>query len=168
MRRRAEPRARSRPKYLCRTKRTLEAHVADRVFAAAFFADRRGGALPVAAGFRPGRAGAPDHALLRGLVAARKSVSGGAQGGLERPGVLRARRSCDQPLRDRHDIVFSLERVPGCDIYRAGDGVHADWLAYRQAFSSRHGPAAHAVCARRTAKCAGWRRGCSRRAGCGG
>jgi UDP-glucose:(heptosyl)LPS alpha-1,3-glucosyltransferase len=38
------------------------------------------------------------------------------------------------PLRDRHDIVFSLERVPNCDIYRAGDGVHADWLAYRQAF----------------------------------
>ena len=38
------------------------------------------------------------------------------------------------PLRDRHDIVFSLERVPRCDIYRAGDGIHADWLAYRQAF----------------------------------
>jgi UDP-glucose:(heptosyl)LPS alpha-1,3-glucosyltransferase len=38
------------------------------------------------------------------------------------------------PLRDRHDLVFSLERVPKCDIYRAGDGVHADWLAYRQAF----------------------------------
>jgi len=38
------------------------------------------------------------------------------------------------PLRDRHDIVFSLERVTHCDIYRAGDGVHADWLAYRQAF----------------------------------
>jgi len=38
------------------------------------------------------------------------------------------------PLRDRHDIVFSLERVPGCDLYRAGDGLHADWLAYRQAF----------------------------------
>jgi UDP-glucose:(heptosyl)LPS alpha-1,3-glucosyltransferase len=38
------------------------------------------------------------------------------------------------PLRDRHDIVFSLERVPHCDIYRAGDGIHADWLAYRQAF----------------------------------
>jgi UDP-glucose:(heptosyl)LPS alpha-1,3-glucosyltransferase len=38
------------------------------------------------------------------------------------------------PLRDRHDIIFSLERVPHCDIYRAGDGVHADWLAYRQAF----------------------------------
>ncbi len=39
-----------------------------------------------------------------------------------------------QPMRDRHDIVFSLERVPGCDLYRAGDGLHADWLAYRQAF----------------------------------
>jgi UDP-glucose:(heptosyl)LPS alpha-1,3-glucosyltransferase len=38
------------------------------------------------------------------------------------------------PMRDRHDLVFSLERVPHCDIYRAGDGIHADWLAYRQAF----------------------------------
>src|SRR5476651_1420208 len=28
-----------------------------------------------------------------------------------------------QPMRDRHDIVFSLERVPKCDIYRAGDGL---------------------------------------------
>jgi UDP-glucose:(heptosyl)LPS alpha-1,3-glucosyltransferase len=40
-----------------------------------------------------------------------------------------------QPLRDRHDIIFSLERVPGCDLYRAGDGIHADWLAYRRAYS---------------------------------
>jgi UDP-glucose:(heptosyl)LPS alpha-1,3-glucosyltransferase len=39
-----------------------------------------------------------------------------------------------KPLHERHDIVFSLERVPVCDIYRAGDGLHADWLAYRQAF----------------------------------
>jgi UDP-glucose:(heptosyl)LPS alpha-1,3-glucosyltransferase len=38
------------------------------------------------------------------------------------------------PLHDRHDIVFSLERVPRCDLYRAGDGVHAEWLGYRQAF----------------------------------
>jgi UDP-glucose:(heptosyl)LPS alpha-1,3-glucosyltransferase len=38
------------------------------------------------------------------------------------------------PMRDRHDLVFSLERVPRSDIYRAGDGIHADWLAYRQAF----------------------------------
>ena len=45
-----------------------------------------------------------------------------------------ARKVMAQPLRDRHDIVFSLERVPGCDLYRAGDGLHADWLAYRRAF----------------------------------
>jgi UDP-glucose:(heptosyl)LPS alpha-1,3-glucosyltransferase len=45
-----------------------------------------------------------------------------------------AARIATIPLRDRHDLVFSLERVPKCDIYRAGDGVHADWLAYRQAF----------------------------------
>lgn len=46
-----------------------------------------------------------------------------------------ARKASEQPLRDRHDIVFSLERVPGCDLYRAGDGVHADWLAHRHSFS---------------------------------
>jgi UDP-glucose:(heptosyl)LPS alpha-1,3-glucosyltransferase len=42
--------------------------------------------------------------------------------------------------RGRYDIVFSLERVPNCDIYRAGDGLHADWLAYRQAFHPVMGP----------------------------
>jgi UDP-glucose:(heptosyl)LPS alpha-1,3-glucosyltransferase len=46
-----------------------------------------------------------------------------------------ARKVIDQPLHDRHDIVFSLERVPRCDIYRAGDGLHADWLAHRHRFS---------------------------------
>jgi UDP-glucose:(heptosyl)LPS alpha-1,3-glucosyltransferase len=45
-----------------------------------------------------------------------------------------ARKVVALPMRDRHDIVFSLERVPGCDLYRAGDGLHADWLGYRQAF----------------------------------
>ncbi len=45
-----------------------------------------------------------------------------------------ARKVITQPMRDRHDIIFSLERVPHCDLYRAGDGLHADWLAYRQAF----------------------------------
>ncbi len=53
--------------------------------------------------------------------------------------VSYAKKVMEQPLRDRHDIVFSLERVPGCDLYRAGDGVHADWLAYRKAFSPRLG-----------------------------
>lgn len=32
------------------------------------------------------------------------------------------------------DITFSLERVPGCDVYRAGDGVHAAWIQRRSVF----------------------------------
>ncbi len=31
----------------------------------------------------------------------------------------------------RFDLVQSHERIPGCHIYRAGDGVHATWLALR-------------------------------------
>lgn len=31
----------------------------------------------------------------------------------------------------RFDIVQSHERVAGCDIYRAGDGVHREWLRQR-------------------------------------
>lgn len=29
------------------------------------------------------------------------------------------------------DLVQSHERIPGCDIFRAGDGVHASWLKQR-------------------------------------
>jgi len=32
------------------------------------------------------------------------------------------------------DILFSLERVWACDVYRAGDGVHRAWLARRSKF----------------------------------
>jgi UDP-glucose:(heptosyl)LPS alpha-1,3-glucosyltransferase len=32
------------------------------------------------------------------------------------------------------DILFSLERVWNCDVYRAGDGVHRAWLARRRRF----------------------------------
>jgi UDP-glucose:(heptosyl)LPS alpha-1,3-glucosyltransferase len=32
------------------------------------------------------------------------------------------------------DILFSLERVWSCDVYRAGDGVHRAWLARRRKF----------------------------------
>jgi UDP-glucose:(heptosyl)LPS alpha-1,3-glucosyltransferase len=32
------------------------------------------------------------------------------------------------------DILFSLERLPSCDIYRAGDGVHRAWLERRSGF----------------------------------
>ena len=31
------------------------------------------------------------------------------------------------------DLVQSHERIPGCDIYRAGDGVHRRWLELRRA-----------------------------------
>jgi len=31
------------------------------------------------------------------------------------------------------DLVQSHERIAGCDIYRAGDGVHAEWLEVRRA-----------------------------------
>ena len=34
------------------------------------------------------------------------------------------------------DVLFSLERVWGCDVYRAGDGVHAAWLERRGQFES--------------------------------
>src|SRR5947208_10489271 len=35
------------------------------------------------------------------------------------------------------DLLMSLERVWSCDVYRAGDGVHASWLARRALFSRR-------------------------------
>lgn len=34
-------------------------------------------------------------------------------------------------LKHGFDIVQSHERIPGCDIYRAGDGVHRRWLDIR-------------------------------------
>jgi UDP-glucose:(heptosyl)LPS alpha-1,3-glucosyltransferase len=34
------------------------------------------------------------------------------------------------------DIVQCHERIPGCDVYRAGDGVHRVWLATRKKNSS--------------------------------
>ena len=40
--------------------------------------------------------------------------------------ALRAREVCD--------FLFSLERIWTCDAYRAGDGVHAAWLAQRARF----------------------------------
>lgn len=34
----------------------------------------------------------------------------------------------------RRDVLFSLERVWNCDVYRAGDGVHRAWLERRRKF----------------------------------
>src|SRR3990172_7495021 len=33
----------------------------------------------------------------------------------------------------KFDLVQSHERIAGCDLYRAGDGVHAHWLEIRRA-----------------------------------
>lgn len=33
--------------------------------------------------------------------------------------------------RESFDLVQSHERIPGCDLYRAGDGVHRRWLQQR-------------------------------------
>jgi UDP-glucose:(heptosyl)LPS alpha-1,3-glucosyltransferase len=35
--------------------------------------------------------------------------------------------------RESFDVVQSHERIPGCDLYRAGDGVHRRWLELRRA-----------------------------------
>jgi UDP-glucose:(heptosyl)LPS alpha-1,3-glucosyltransferase len=37
---------------------------------------------------------------------------------------------------EQFDIVQSHERIPGCDIYRAGDGVHKEWLKQRSRIMS--------------------------------
>jgi UDP-glucose:(heptosyl)LPS alpha-1,3-glucosyltransferase len=37
--------------------------------------------------------------------------------------------------REHFDVVQSHERIPGCDVYRAGDGVHRRWLELRRAAS---------------------------------
>ncbi len=44
-----------------------------------------------------------------------------------------ARAVCGELARRSYDLVQSHERMAGCDIYRAGDGVHAQWLQNRRA-----------------------------------
>ncbi|EXU76356.1 glycosyltransferase family 4 protein [Erwinia mallotivora] len=44
-------------------------------------------------------------------------------------GFAVAARACWQ--REKFDIVQSHERIAGCDIFRAGDGVHRVWLEQR-------------------------------------
>ena len=42
-----------------------------------------------------------------------------------------ARAACAELERRRFDLVQSHERIACCDVYRAGDGVHAQWLEER-------------------------------------
>ena len=44
-----------------------------------------------------------------------------------------ARAVCREAARQSFDLVQSHERIACCDIYRAGDGVHAQWLHNRRA-----------------------------------
>jgi UDP-glucose:(heptosyl)LPS alpha-1,3-glucosyltransferase len=47
-----------------------------------------------------------------------------------------ARAVCAELSRRRFDLVQSHERIACCDVYRAGDGVHAEWLAQRARLQS--------------------------------
>ncbi len=40
-----------------------------------------------------------------------------------------ARATCRQLAQGGYDLVQSHERIACCDVYRAGDGVHREWLA---------------------------------------
>lgn len=51
-------------------------------------------------------------------------------GGLWRDWAF-ARAVCREVAGRRFDLVQSHERIACCDIYRAGDGIHAQWLAER-------------------------------------
>ncbi len=42
-----------------------------------------------------------------------------------------ARAVCKALQDEPHDLVQAHERIACCDVYRAGDGVHAEWLAQR-------------------------------------
>lgn len=43
-----------------------------------------------------------------------------------------ARRACAEVRRRQFDLVQSHERLTCCDIYRAGDGLHREWLRQRR------------------------------------
>ena len=47
-----------------------------------------------------------------------------------------ARAACEAVDRGNFDLVQSHERIACCDVYRAGDGVHAEWLAQRRRVQS--------------------------------
>lgn len=48
-----------------------------------------------------------------------------------------ARRLAGARPRETCELVFSMERVVACDVYRAGDGVHAAWLERRARYEPR-------------------------------
>ncbi|MBL8515983.1 MAG: glycosyltransferase family 4 protein [Betaproteobacteria bacterium] len=47
-----------------------------------------------------------------------------------------AKAVCAALAEEKFDLVQSHERIACCDVYRAGDGVHAEWLAQRKRVTS--------------------------------
>ena len=87
-----------------------------------------------AEGFRQITCDPPYSRFIGGRVARERSFASAVQ---------------QEWARGDYDITQSHERIPGCQIFRAGDGVHAAWLAHRardlgtlgrwgQAFSGFH------------------------------
>jgi UDP-glucose:(heptosyl)LPS alpha-1,3-glucosyltransferase len=56
-----------------------------------------------------------------------------------------ARSACHALARENFDLVQSHERIACCDVYRAGDGVHREWLAQRNRTQSALGRATTAL-----------------------
>ena len=77
-------------------------------------------------GGKDGAAGAPRRTPLRTLVCDPFYV-----GSLWRDWGF-ARAACRALALERFDLVQSHERVPCCDVYRAGNGVHLEWLRQRR------------------------------------
>lgn len=69
-----------------------------------------------AAGFRQVTCNPPYSRLLGGRAARDQSFARAVQAEI---------------ATGRYDLVQAHERIPGCAIFRAGDGVHAAWLAHR-------------------------------------
>src|SRR4029077_4958698 len=53
--------------------------------------------------------------------------------------MLFARAACDLVAREQDALVQAHERVPCCDIFRAGDGVHAAYLEQKKRTRSAFG-----------------------------
>jgi UDP-glucose:(heptosyl)LPS alpha-1,3-glucosyltransferase len=88
------------------------------------------------------------RAGVEATLIARRWREGGGQAGTGAPKLMRVDPIYAGSLwRDRSfacaaraawrrggfDLVQSHERIPGCDVYRAGDGVHRRWLELRRA-----------------------------------
>ena len=122
------------------------------------------GARAAGAGAR-GRRGDADF-TRRQRAGARAGCCGSIPSTSATCGATGLRPRGAQSLEPRgFDLVQSHERIPGCDVYRAGDGVHRRWLELRRAAG-----AARARSALRsiptTATCAGPRSACSSIRGC--